>query len=182
MYGFNRFILISLYGIQDLDSIPEELATREGESLQEIDLTHNKISYPFNLNQFLNITWLMIYRNYNRKICIYYLHNLCIIYYRIFRFWVNFGRKLYQLNMHWYIFIFNNACLIYLFTNTLTSLQRLAIPIRLSSAYLPSARSQQHWIPCEDSSCSKSADFVGEPQQNKKSGYDELSIHIITLL
>lgn len=52
MYGFNRFILISLYGIQDLDSIPEELATREGESLQEIDLTHNKISYPFNLNRF----------------------------------------------------------------------------------------------------------------------------------
>lgn len=56
MYGFNRLIVIFLYGIQDLDSIPEELATREGESLQEIDLTHNKISYPFNLNQFLNIT------------------------------------------------------------------------------------------------------------------------------
>lgn len=67
--------------------------------------------------------------------------------------------------------------MIYLFTSTLTSLQRLAIPIRLSSANLPSARSQQHWIPCEDSSCSKSADFVGEPQQNKKSGYDELSIN-----
>lgn len=49
MYGFNRLIVIFLYGIQDLDSIPEELATREGESLQEIDLTHNKISYPFNL-------------------------------------------------------------------------------------------------------------------------------------
>ena len=32
---------------QDLESIPEGLAKDEGETLEEIDLTHNRISYPF---------------------------------------------------------------------------------------------------------------------------------------
>lgn len=48
---------------QDLDSIPEELATREGESLQEIDLTHNKISDLRFLLDFPQLTCLVLDHN-----------------------------------------------------------------------------------------------------------------------
>lgn len=46
-FQFDYVIWSELFFRQDLESIPEGLANDEGETLEEIDLTHNRISYPF---------------------------------------------------------------------------------------------------------------------------------------